>query len=211
MCTNRIRGLVVCGTLGLAILLVAGVYAPGRGQSNDGGASDDESKIQIGYAIAPVPLNLVGKNRALVGLGSYIVNAHADCNACHTWHNFVPGGNPYLGQPEQINTAHYLAGGRSFPPNSPPDTVGDQSSIPVVSRNLTPDPTTGLPANLTFDQFRQVLRTGVDFDHCTPGFPVLQVMPWPEFQNMTDRDIAAIYEYLSAIPHAEPAFPIPCG
>jgi hypothetical protein len=25
-------------------------------------------------------------------------------------------------------------------------------------------------------------------------------MPWPEYQNLTDRDIRAIYEYLSAIP-----------
>jgi hypothetical protein len=28
-------------------------------------------------------------------------------------------------------------------------------------------------------------------------------MPWPTFQNMTDRDIRAIYEYLSAIPCLE--------
>ena len=32
--------------------------------------NNDDSKIQIGFAIAPVPLNLEGKNRALVGLGS---------------------------------------------------------------------------------------------------------------------------------------------
>jgi hypothetical protein len=25
-------------------------------------------------------------------------------------------------------------------------------------------------------------------------------MPWPTFQNMTDHDLDAIYEYLSAIP-----------
>ena len=28
-------------------------------------------------------------------------------------------------------------------------------------------------------------------------------MPWPTFQNMTDHDIDAIYEYLSAIPCIE--------
>ncbi len=37
-------------------------------------ADDEESRIQRGLEIAPVPLNLKGKNRALVGLGSYIVN-----------------------------------------------------------------------------------------------------------------------------------------
>jgi hypothetical protein len=30
-------------------------------------------------------------------------------------------------------------------------------------------------------------------------------MPWPVYAKMTDDDLRAIYEYLSAIPHAEPA------
>ena len=29
---------------------------------------------------------------------------------------------------------------------------------------------------------------------------LLQIMPWPVFENMTDRDLRAIYEYLSAVP-----------
>jgi hypothetical protein len=40
---------------------------------------DDEDKVERGLAIAPVPLNLNGKDRPLVGLGSYIVNGHIDC------------------------------------------------------------------------------------------------------------------------------------
>src|SRR5690242_8044534 len=51
-------------------------------RAND--ADNDESKVQQGFEIAPVPLNLAGKNRALVGLGSYIVNAVGDCNGCHS-------------------------------------------------------------------------------------------------------------------------------
>jgi hypothetical protein len=76
-----------------------------------------------------------------------------------------------------------------------------------VSRNLTPE-TNGLPAGLTFDEFLLVMRTGIDLDHTHPQFgPLLQVMPWPVYQDMTDRDLLAIYEYLRAIPHAEPATP----
>ena len=37
----------------------------------------------------------------------------------------------------------------------------------------------------------------------TPG-QLLQVMVWPVLRFMTDRDLTAIYEYLRAIPHAEP-------
>ncbi len=130
--------------LTLVMLVIAGSSVPSAGASTPSG---DESRIQIGFAIAPVHLNLERKNRALVGLGSYIVN----------------------------------------------------------SRNITPDADTGLPAELTFDQFRLVIRTGVDLEHEHPQFgPLLQVMPWPIYQSMTDRDLRAIYEYLGSIPHAEP-------
>src|SRR5205814_10498434 len=37
----------------------------------------EEAKIDRGFQIAPVPLDLLGKNRKLVGLGSYIVNAQS--------------------------------------------------------------------------------------------------------------------------------------
>jgi hypothetical protein len=39
------------------------------------------------------------------------------------------------------------------------------------------------------------------------GPELLQVMPWPVFGQMTDRDLEAIYAYLTTIPHAEPAAP----
>ncbi|HSQ80363.1 MAG TPA: cytochrome C [Casimicrobiaceae bacterium] len=144
---------------------------------------DSQSQIQRGYQISPVPLDLAGKNRALVGLGSYIVNT-GGCNDCHTSPSYAPGGNPFLGEPEQINTSVFLAGGQHFGP--------------FVSLNLTPD-AQGRPAGLTFDEFRTLLRTGHDPD-AAPGTPPLQVMPWPAFGKKTDRDLRAIYEYLRAIP-----------
>ena len=59
----------------------------------DENENGEESRVKIGFAIAPVHLNLEGKNRALVGLGSYLVNAAGDCNACH---NPGPGNNQFL-------------------------------------------------------------------------------------------------------------------
>ena len=69
-----------------------------------------------GFAIAPVKLDLKGKNSALVGLGSYIVNAHGGCNDCHTSPPYAEGGDPFQGEPEQINQAAYLAGGTRVRP-----------------------------------------------------------------------------------------------
>jgi hypothetical protein len=93
-----------------------------------------------------------------------------------------------------VNAAHFLAGGAPFGP--------------VTSRNLTPDAASGRPANLTFAQFRQSMRTGVDQKRAHPDLSLLlQVMPWPVYQTLTERDLRSIYEYLRAIPHAEPAPP----
>lgn len=142
-----------------------------------------DSRMRRGFEIAPVPLDLRNKNSELVGLGSYIVNAQSGCNECHTYPSYASGGDPFQGQPEKINTAQYLAGGRIFGP--------------FVSANITPD-ATGKPGGLTLQEFRTLLRTGHDLSEPS-GMP-LQVMPWPIFSKMIDRDIAAIYEYLRAIP-----------
>ena len=58
-------------------------------------------------------LNLAGRNRSLVGLGSYIVNT-VGCNDCHTHPSYFPTGNPFKGFPETINFQQYLTGGRQF-------------------------------------------------------------------------------------------------
>ena len=50
------------------------VRSPGVKAHDD---DDEDSLVKIGFAIAPVHLNLEGKNRHLVGLGSFIVNAQA--------------------------------------------------------------------------------------------------------------------------------------
>jgi len=154
-------------------------------------SASDGSLIQIGIAIAPVPLNLDGKNRALVGLGSYLVNAVADCAGCHSFPQYAPGGDPHLGEPVVVNQATYLSGGAPF--------FG-----PFIPRNLTPD-AQGRPARLTLEEFLVVMNKGADLKGREPFVPspdndLLQAMPWPAFSKMPDREKRAIYEYLRAIP-----------
>ncbi len=152
-------------------------------------APDLQQRVKTGYQISPVPLELGGKNVILVGLGSYLVNAVVGCGDCHTNPTFLPSGNPFKGLAKQINVGGYLAGGQKFGT--------------VVSRNLTPE--NGLPAGRTYAQFQQIMRTGIDLDKAHPQIgPLLQVMPWPTYQNLSDRDLLAIYTYLSAIPAIAP-------
>jgi hypothetical protein len=217
----------------LAVMLVRspGVQAHGEGDN------DEDSLIRRGFVIAPVPLNLEGKNRALVGLGSFIVNAQADCNGCHTAggppnFNYAAGGNPYFGQKTVVDPSVYLSGGTNFGPVGTPTGPLSYAGPNMITRNLTPDKNGRPEGGHTLAEFKEILRNGTDFDHihpiCTaaqlaqieattdPNAPLpvcipatmgnsvdgdlLQIMPWPVYHNMTDHQIEAIYEYLSAIP-----------
>jgi hypothetical protein len=146
--------------------------------------SDD--RIQRGFEIAPVTLDLTDKDHAMVGLGSYLVNAQGGCNDCHTCPPYAPGHDPFKGEEGRVNAASYLAGGIPFGP--------------VVSTNITPD-ASGLPGGLTMDEFLLLMHTGEDPDE--PG-RILQVMPWPVYAGMTEEDLRAVYEYLRSIRHADP-------
>jgi hypothetical protein len=177
--------------------------------------------VQQGFAASPIPrsqLNMAGKSPAMVGLGSYLVNAAADCNGCHSFPRFLPqgdvaGSNPAAGDPYQgtpssqslrrqlranFNISHFLAGGRCFGP--------------YMARNLTPD-ASGRPLGLSEAEFIRVMRTGEDVaceknpadPICAlgPNTAVLQTMSWPTYHSMTDDDLKAIYAYLTAIPPAQ--------
>ena len=152
----------------------------------------DVQRAELGLSLSPVPLGQIGfgRSRILVGLGSYLVIT-SGCNDCHTNPSYLPGNDPFMGQPEKINAAGFLAGGMQFGP--------------FTSRNLTPDPTEGnLPAGLTLDEFIHVMRTGEDLDKVHPQFgPLLQVMPWPAYGKKTDLDLEAIWNYLLHIPHVD--------
>jgi len=151
-------------------------------------------ELTLGKQIAPVPLNVAGKNPDIVYLGSYVVNAIGGCNDCHTCPSYK-GINPFqtgggalgpVNTPGPVNAANYLAGGTRFGP--------------VIASNLTPD-STGLPGGMTYDQFLAAMQQGSDRTH--PG-RVLQVMPWPHLRSLSVGDLSAVYTYLQSLPTAQP-------
>jgi len=182
----------VLAVAGLLTLLGTFQHKAKAGGEDDDWSSTEQHRINVGFKIAPVPLNLRRKDREerdRIGLGSYLVNAVGVCNDCHTNPSYLPGGDPFMGQPKVVNAAHYLGGGQQFGP--------------FTSRNLTPE--NGRPAGRTYAEFKNIMRNGIDYDHLHPQMgPLLQVMPWPVYQEMTDRDLRAMYEYLSVIPPATP-------
>jgi mono/diheme cytochrome c family protein len=128
--------------------------------------------------------------QARVGRGSYLVNAAADCGSCHTDGNSdgsFDGG--LLPDTVDVNTAAYVAGGVD---------IGFITGIGmrILSRNLTPDPSTGL--FLSQEQFLQTLQFGVDFRR--PGHSLRVVPHFPAEFHFTQDDLQAVYAYLRAIP-----------
>ncbi len=184
----KARNMRSIGIVAASLCLTASAFAaenPAEQQAEQQSSREmsnhfSNSRVAVGYRINPVELTLRGKNRFLVGLGSYLVNAAGGCNDCHTHPSFAPGGDPFQGETEIINIEQFLAGGRQFGP--------------ITSANITPDEN-GRPAGLTFEEFEHLLRTGRE-----PSGEILQVMPWNVYGNLTRMDLRAIYEYLSAIP-----------
>ena len=214
-----------------ALILSVAIAAGGVAQADDKDGKD-QSVVQLGLEISPIPkdqLNFRGKDPYLVALGSYLVNGVADCGGCHSFPRYLPvgnasGSNPSAGNPYGSATAPTLPSDQSLKPgpvkanfNLPHFLAGGRCFGSAMSYNITPD-SSGRPLGLTEDEFIRVMRTGEDV-HCekvqdqdpictlalAPGTNphVLQTMSWPTFHQMTDRDLKAIYAYLSAIPHAE--------
>lgn len=144
-------------TASAAALFAASVFALPTSSIADSTISP--SDVQQGIAISPIPfdkLNLKNRPRALVALGSYLVNGVGDCVGCHTFPRFLrPGGiqpgtngnftgnvaglgsdptsgNPFLDPPEQSLTGQMKA-------NVNADTHGPvsytSSGVPIYPYN----------------------------------------------------------------------------
>jgi len=122
--------------------------------------------------------------RAIAERGKYIVTA-TGCGDCHN----TPG-------PTGPDPSMYLAGGGKF---------GFKGAGIAVSRNLTPDPETGL-GNVKDDEIKRVLRNGVFHDGRMVHH---RQMPWNAFANSTEEDRQAVVTYLRLVKPVKHKIPDP--
>jgi hypothetical protein len=140
-----------------------------------------------------------------VARGGYVVS-FSGCNDCHTPWVF----NKDLGMPvpdmTRMLSGHPVNGPESAAKIDPKTDLAFISAdftafkLPfgtVYSANLTPDKETGL-GNWTEEMFVKAMRTGMHLG--AAGRPILPPMPWPEFRNMTDGDLKAVFAFLQSIP-----------
>jgi hypothetical protein len=220
---KSIAAVFAAGATGILIALVSIAFGSANVRADEHSDDPDRDLAAIGLRIAPDFINTNGKNLTLVGLGSFIVHAQADCNGCHgsdPANEFLPKNNPYFRPPNnapvKFNQATYLNGGQNFGPVGPGITNGVVGAGPdIITRNLTPDHTGSPEGGNDLQTFMTIIRTGHDFDHLHPNCgngvtnncyfapvngDVLQVMPWPTYQHMTDHQLKAIWTYLSTVP-----------
>ena len=141
--------------------------------------SDGNLAQRAGVALASVFLAAVLTGAAsaetLRERGSYLVNTIASCGNCHT-------PKDAAGRAIRVKD---LAGGLEF---DDPD-VGH-----VIPPNITPDPETGI-GKWSAAQIVAALRDGKRPDGTIIGPP----MPIPVYRELSDRDAAAIAEYLRSV------------
>ena len=125
---------------------------------------------------APLPAIHASTDPDVIRRGEYLVRGPAHCAACHTAKDEAGDANNGELPP--------LSGGRAF--------AADPLGV-IYSKNLTPDPETGI-GRYTDAQIARMLRWSVRPD----GKASVQLlMP---FANLSDSDLTAIISYLRAQP-----------
>jgi hypothetical protein len=129
---------------------------------------------------APVPVDLTNKSTLLAQRGAYLVRL-INCASCHSTVTQKTGTDAAK-DGWNVTPEYYLSGGKV------------QQGAKVA--NLTPD-ALGNPAGLSLKQFKAAIKQGVS---SIDSSKKIVSMPWPNYAEMTDTDVKAIYEYLRSIP-----------
>ncbi len=113
-----------------------------------------------------------------VAFGKYIATGKVECFGCHS-----PSFETMnIMEPEK--TPGYFSGGNAMP---------DLEGTIILTRNLTPDKTTGL-GNWTEEEFIKAVRFGQ-----RDGKPALRY-PMVPYPAMTDEEASAVWAYLQTLP-----------
>ena len=131
--------------------------------------------------------------------GQYLVTI-GGCNDCHTPWILQPDGKPgpdmsraLSGHPQdfRITEPAQLTSDRFGWAAAPTNTAFSGPWGVSFAANLSPDPMTGTGI-WTFDIFKNTIRNG---RHWGVARPLLPPMPWFNYREMTDEDLAAVFAY----------------
>jgi mono/diheme cytochrome c family protein len=111
--------------------------------------------------------------------GRYLATSLTGCLDCHSQRDWKEHGAPIVPGTE--------GEGADFPAKGLPGRI--------VAPNITPDPETGA-GSWSDDQLARAIREGISHD----GRTLFPIMPYAEFRNMADEDLASIIVFLRSLP-----------
>jgi len=135
-------------------------------------------QVVLGPKARAVTSRTFERTDARMTRGKYLVEGGAHCFHCHTEHD--------LSDPE-------------YPIVQAKKGAGWELPIPELGRiaapNITPDRETGIGA-WTDDEIARAIQEGISKD----GHALFPVMPYDDFRQLDDEDLASIVVYLRSIP-----------
>jgi mono/diheme cytochrome c family protein len=118
--------------------------------------------------------------------GRYLVEAVTGCLDCHSEHDGSQRGNPTKSGREGAGVLF----------------LNDPSLGTLYASNITPDNETGI-GNWTDDQIARAIREGIGGD----GRALFPIMPYQNFRELSDEDLASVITYIRSIPSIRNAVP----
>jgi cytochrome c553 len=137
-----------------------------------------ESRQLTGRKFEPTPERLAR--------GKYVATALSGCIYCHSPHDWKAANTPLIAGKE--------GSGEIMPYTDLPGQI--------VAPNLTPDTETGA-GHWTDDQFARAIREGIAHD----GRALFPMMPYQQFREMSDEDVASVIVYFRSLPAVSNALP----
>ncbi len=110
--------------------------------------------------------------------GKYLVDGVMGCFGCHTDQDWSKPGAPPLAGRE--GSGHVWS---------------DQDLPWLVAPNITPDKETGA-GNWSDDALARAIREGIGHD----GRALFPMMPYPDYRQMSDEDLASVIAYMRTVP-----------
>jgi mono/diheme cytochrome c family protein len=139
--------------------------------------------LSVGYTVrknrttAPASKLTFERTPARLERGRYLVESLAHCFQCHSDVDYSkPGAQPKPGK---------KGAGAVF---------AEEGMEWLVAPNITPDVETGA-GSWTDEQFARAIREGIGHD----GRRLFPVMPYMNFRNMSDEDLASVITYIRSI------------
>lgn len=141
-------------------------------------------RVFVGPQARTVTNRTIESTPARLERGKYLTESVMGCLYCHSERDWQAAGAPVI---------EAKKGGGAMFSGGPGE---------IYAPNISPDKETGI-GNWSDDELARAIREGVSRD----GHALFPIMPYPNYRQLSDEDLAAIIAYLRSIPPVRNSLP----